>query len=146
MRMSVLIQEQLRAAGVDVVVEQMDFAAFSARQAARDFDAALASWTLGSSPEAVRATWTSRAADEAGLNYGGYRNPAFDRLVDSALAAPTVAESRRLFREANQVIIDDAPAIWLYEPRSVLAVQRRISTTPMRPNAWWLGVSKWSAP
>jgi peptide/nickel transport system substrate-binding protein len=146
MRMSVLIQEQLRAAGVDVILEQMDFAAFSARQAARDFEAALASWTLGSSPEAVRATWTSRAADEAGLNYGGYRNPAFDLLVDSALAAPTVEESRRLFRKANQIIIDDAAAIWLYEPRSVLAVHSRISTSPMRPNAWWLGIAEWTAP
>jgi peptide/nickel transport system substrate-binding protein len=143
MRIAVLIQEQLRAAGVDAVIEQMDFAAFSARQAARDFDAALASWTLGSSPEAVRATWTSKAAEEGGLNYGGYRNPSFDRLVDSALAAENLADSRRLFRRANQIIIDDAAAVWLYEPRSVLAIHTRLSTAPMRPNAWWLGLPAW---
>ena len=144
MRIAVLIQEQLRAAGVEVVAEQMDYAAFSARQGARDFDAALASWTLGSSPEAVRVTWTSGAAEPGGLNYGEYRNPAFDRLVDSALAARNLSQSRELFRRANQLIIDDAPAIWLYEPVTVLAVHRRLSTAPMRPNAWWLGIAGWA--
>jgi peptide/nickel transport system substrate-binding protein len=144
MRIAVLIQEQLRAVGVDVVLDRMDFGAFSARQAARDFDAALASWTLGSSPEAVRATWTGRAVEPGGLNYGEYRNAEFDRLVDSALAANSLRESRRLFRAANQIIIDDAAAIWLYEPRTVLAVHKRFSTPPMRPNAWWLGLADWT--
>ena len=112
----------------------MDYSAFTARQAERSFDAALASWTLGSSPEAVRVTWTSRAAKKGGLNYGGYQNRAFDALVDSALAAGTLAAARAYFRRAHQVIIDDAPAVWLYEPRLLLAVHSRIVSPAMRPN------------
>ena len=143
MRIAVLIQSQLRAVGVEMVIDQMDYSAFSARQAARDFDAALASWHLGSSPEAVRVTWTSGAADRGGLNYGGYRNRVFDSLVDSALSSKSISRSREYFRNANQTIIDDAPAIWLYEPRTLIAIHRRISTPPLRPNAWWLSLAEW---
>ena len=143
MRIAVLIQDQLRRVGADVVIEQMDYSAFSARQAARDFDAALASWHLGSSPEAVRVTWTSAAAKPGGLNYGGYSNAAFDALVDSALAERTPERSREYFRRANQLIVDDAPAVWLYEPKTLLAIHGRITTTAMRPNAWWLDIGGW---
>ncbi len=146
MRMSVLIQEQLERAGVEVIVEQMDYAAFSARLAERRFDAALASWHLGSSPDAVRVTWTSSAAEKGGLNYGSYRNREFDVLVDSALEANDLGVSREYFRRANQIIVDDAPAVWLYEPRTLIAIHKRIRHPPMRPNAWWLNIGAWSIP
>ena len=146
MRLAVLLQEQLRQAGIEVVIEKMDYSAFSARQSARSFDAALAAWHLGSSPAAVKVTWTSAAAEKGGLNYGAYRNPRFDALADSAVDARDMARSREYFRRANQIIVDDAPAVWLYEPRTVLAIHDRIRFTPMRPNAWWLDIGNWSIP
>lgn len=146
MRMAVLIQEQMKKIGVDVRVEQMDYSAFTTRQAARTFDAALASWHLGSSPGGVKETWTTAASKKGGLNYGSYSNPAFDRLVENALAARTLEAERNYFRDAYQTIVDDAPAIWLYEPRSVIAIHKRIHTTPMRPNAWWLDIGSWRIP
>lgn len=146
MRLAVMLQEQLRRAGVEMRIDEMDYSAFSTRQAARKFDAALAAWHLGSSPAAVRETWTSGAAKEGGLNYGAYRNEAFDALVDSALAAWRPSAAKEYFRRANQIIVDEAPAVWLYEPRTVLAIHGRIRTTPMRPNAWWLDMANWSIP
>lgn len=139
-RIAVLIQEQLRLAGITMRIEQMDYPAFQARQSDRDFDVALASWHLGSSPAGVRETWASTAS----LNYGGYVSQEFDNLIDSALEARSTGVSRQFFTRAHQIIIDDAPAVWLYEPRTILAVNRRIRTTPMRPNSWWLDIGGWS--
>jgi peptide/nickel transport system substrate-binding protein len=141
-----MLQEKLRRVGVDLRIDQMDYSAFSSRQSKRSFDAALAAWHLGSSPSAIRQTWTSSAAEPGGLNYGGYRNSVFDSYVDSALRTKSIAASREYFKRANQIIVDDAPAIWLYEPRTVIAVHRRIRTTPMRPNAWWLDIASWEIP
>jgi peptide/nickel transport system substrate-binding protein len=146
MRMAVLIQEQLKRIGVDVRVEQMDYSAFSERQASRKFDAALASWHLGSTPAGVNQTWTTSAAKKGGLNFGSYSNPVFDGLVDSALSARSLESERAYFRRAYQTIVDDAPAVWLYEPLSVMAIHKRIHTTPMRPNAWWLDIASWRIP
>jgi peptide/nickel transport system substrate-binding protein len=134
-----LIQEQLRLAGVDMNIEEMDFNAFSSRQSSGDFDAALASWHLPSSTESLKGAWTTGGAN----NHGGYSNPKFDAAVDSALEAATVPLSREYFRRANQIIVDDAAALWLYEPRTVLAISKRIETGPMRPSAWWLDIASW---
>jgi peptide/nickel transport system substrate-binding protein len=139
----VLLQEQLRRVGIEVKLDEMEFATFSSRQRARQFDAILSAWTLGSTPASVRVTWTGNAARPGGLNYGAYSNPRFDAFIDSALATVDVDRAREYYRRANQVIIDDAPAVWIYEPRKVLAIQRRIRTPPMRPNAWWLGIGEW---
>jgi peptide/nickel transport system substrate-binding protein len=146
MRAGVLLQEQLRKVGVDVSLDQMEFATFLSRLRDRKFNAALSSWTLGSTPAAVRVTWTSRAARPGGLNYGAYSNPRFDAMIDSALSTGNVQRAREYYRLANQTIIDDAPAVWLYEPRKVLGIHRRIRTPPLRPNAWWLDLGRWRIP
>ena len=146
LRIAVMIQEQLSQAGVDMRIEQMDYSAFAERQASRSFDAALASWHLGSSPDGVKQTWTTAASRKRGLNYGSYANRLFDALVDSALNSRTLVSERGYFKRANQTIIDDAPAVWLYEPRFVMAIHKRIHITPTRPSAWWLDIGRWTIP
>jgi ABC-type transport system substrate-binding protein len=78
-----------------------------------------------------------------GANYGSYSNPAFDVMVDSALRSDP-AHARQKFTAAYQIINDDAPAVWLYEPKTLIGLHRRIRTAPMRPDAWWFSLADWS--
>lgn len=145
MRMAVLIQEQLRLIGAKVNIEQLDYPAFVARESAHSFDAVLGAWHLGASAGGLRQTWSAAAVKERnGTNYGSYENHVFDAYVDSAVAAMNPARSKTYFTKAYKVIIDDAPAVWLYEPETVIGIHRRIRTAPMRPDAWWLNLSDWS--
>jgi peptide/nickel transport system substrate-binding protein len=147
LRMGVLLQEQLRKIGVRVDLDEMEFATFQARQQARDFDANLANWHLGASPGSIREIWGSQAArDAGGINYGSYINPKFDAYVDSAIATTDSAANRRYYNFAYRIAIEDAPAIWLYEPRTVIGIHRRIKTGPMRPDAWWTSLGDWYIP
>ena len=145
-RMAVLLQEQFRKVGVAVTLDEPEFSTFSTRLAARDFDAALGSFHLGASAAAVKETWTSAAARKGGLNYGAYQNASFDALVDSATSTMDPVASRRFYTAAYRIAIEDAPAIWLYEPRLVLGVNRRIQTGPIRPDAWWANLADWYIP
>lgn len=146
-QMAVLIQEQLRQVGVRARIESLDFPALMQRQADRDFDTMLWAWQLTPSPSGLRQTWTSGSSrTKSGSNFGSYENPQFDALVDSALSETNAERSRQLFERAYKVIIDDAPAIWLYEPETVLGVHGRIRTTQMRPDAWWLSIADWTIP
>jgi hypothetical protein len=47
---------------------------------------------------------------------------------------------------AFQKIIDDAPAIWLYDFVVVSGVNRRITTATMRTDEWWANLADWSIP
>jgi peptide/nickel transport system substrate-binding protein len=144
--MAVLIQEQLRQAGVRMHIEPLDFAAFIDRENKRSFDAVFGGWHVEPSPGGIRQTWGSAGAALGGTNYGSYRSTAFDVHVDSALSSTSLAARRAHFTAAYQMIIDDAPAIWFAEPKRILAVHRRIRTTGVRPDAWWANVADWSIP
>ncbi len=142
---AVLIQEQLRLAGVRVDIEGLDVNAFVDRMTTRRFDALMGSWSTTPSPSGIRQTWTSSAAHTPSpFNAGRYMNPAFDAQVDSALGARDVVAAKTHYRSAYRIIDDDAPAIWLYEPRMVAGVHRRLVTGPLRADAWWAGLESWS--
>ena len=146
MRIAVLLQEAFRKVGVAAEVDQMDNAAVSARVDARDFDAALLSWHLGTSPASIRQIWTSVAAGNGGLNYGSYASRTFDTSVDSAVTTLDPEKSKAYYAHAYQTAIDDAPAIWLYETNLTLGIHKRIRTAPYRPDAWWYSLADWYIP
>jgi peptide/nickel transport system substrate-binding protein len=145
MRLAVLLQAQLRSMGIRVDIEQMDNSAFMARQQARSFDAALASWHLGASPDGTRQAWSSAGVGKEGVNYGSYQNPTFDAQLDSALLGDS-EHARERFTLAYGTINQDAPAVWLYEPRAAIGLHRRIRTGWMRPDAWWADLGEWHIP
>ena len=145
--MAVLIQEQLGRVGARANIDALDIPVFVARQNGRDFDAVIGGWHVEPSPGGIRQTWGSGGAQApSGSNYGSYRNPVFDAHVDSALAAGTLVDRRSHFSQAYQIIIDDAPAIWLAEPKRVMAIHKRIRTVGLRPDAWWANIAEWSIP
>jgi peptide/nickel transport system substrate-binding protein len=145
LRMGVLIQEQLRRMGIRAHLEQLESATQGDREARGAFDASLGSWTMGSSPDGIRGAWTTSGVGENGANYGSYSNPRFDALLDSALSARS-GNPRGKFDSAYAVINEDAPAVWLYEPRKIIGIHKRIRTTGMRPDAWWADLAEWSIP
>lgn len=140
--MGTLIQNQLEKVGVAVDIDQMDYNAFNNRFSEHDFDAALASWHLGTSPASIRILWTSKANQ----NYGRYGSQAFDAYVDSAITSFDAGASKAYYNRAYQTAIDDAPAVWLYEPRLVIGSHPRIQTRPFRPDAWWWSLADWEIP
>jgi len=144
-KMSVLVQEQLRRMGLQASVERMQSSAQLAREESGDFDASIGAWTMPSSPDATRDAWSSIGIGKNGVNYGSYSNPVFDQLLDSALTSDP-AHARDKFSAAYRVINEDAPAVWLYEPRRVLGVHRRIRVAQMRPDAWWFSLPDWYIP
>jgi len=145
MRAGVILQDQLKRAGVRASLEQLDLSTELAREEAGSFDAALDVWTMAASPDGTRDGWTTEGIGPNGVNFGYYKNPAFDAALDTALKADS-AHARELFSRAYSIINDDAPAVWLYEARKIIGVHRRIRTNVMRPDAWWFSLADWYIP
>lgn len=144
--MAVIIQDQLKQVGAKMNIDRVEFAAFIDRETRRGFDAVMGGWHVDLGAGGIRQTWESAGARAGGSNYGSYTNPAFDAEADSALSAMSLSERRQRFKRAYQAIIDDAPAIWLAEPKGVLAINRRIRTPALRADAWWSSVAEWWVP
>lgn len=144
-RYSVLIQDQLKKAGVAVTIEELDFNAFGERLMRRRFDAAIDARHLDPSPIVIKQSWGGQAARaRESSNYGSYANARFDAAIDSASAATDPARSRTYLRQAYRTLNEDAPAVWLYEPRMVAGAHKRLQITGMRADAWWAGIADWT--
>jgi peptide/nickel transport system substrate-binding protein len=141
-----LIQEQLRPLGVKVELDEVDNAVLNERGKAGQFDAALASWQTDPTPSSGLAqTWTRQGF--GGGNWGRYDNPLFQAALERASThLGTPAEGRRLWRAAIQLIVDDAPGIWLYAPQNHAAVSSRVADVRIHPDSWWALVQSWRIP
>ncbi|MDQ6925069.1 MAG: ABC transporter substrate-binding protein [Candidatus Eremiobacteraeota bacterium] len=146
-RLAVLLQEQLRLVGARVTIQPLDFGAFGEHQRTHTFDAVIGGWHTDPSPVSIRQTWGSVGARlPGGSNFGSYESAAFDAQVDSALFTSDPARARPHWLRAYQIIVDDAPAIWLFEPRLVAGVHRRLHVVGLRADGWWTYLADWFIP
>jgi peptide/nickel transport system substrate-binding protein len=131
-RTAVVVQDQLKRAGIDMHITELDLNTFLDRAAAGRFDAAFLSWTQDPTPSTLRQDWTGSGVS----NYQHYEDPAFDRLVAKAIDEPIRARAIAVWRQAIRVIDDDAPAIWLFGARPFLIAQDRLEHITLRPDQW----------
>jgi len=140
-----LIQEQWRRLGVDLQIDEVEFSVFNERARAGQFDALLASWITDPTPTSgIAQVWS--AAGLGGSNFLHYASPAFDSLVEQATGSFDRAEARRAWRTAIETLNQDAPAVFLYAPQNVAAVDRRVANVTLRPDSWWALVWTWRIP
>lgn len=141
---SVLLQAQWKAIGADVTIEELEFNAFVERLTSGRFDAVMNGSHANPSPSDVRAMYGSdRTPDKQGGNYGGYASPTVDALLDSAVHEFDAERARSLYQRAYARIIADAAAIFLYEPRLVAGINRRIDPGSLPAVGWWIHLAEW---
>jgi peptide/nickel transport system substrate-binding protein len=140
-----LLQEQFRMVGVHIEIDEVDGSVLQQRIASGKYDAAILSRTNDPSPSSgITQTWTS--AGLGGSNYARYSSPAFDRLVDRAIAAPSRDQAKQLWRAAMETINDDAPAIFLYSLGNMAGVHNRVDNVRIRPDSWAALLRTWRIP
>lgn len=138
-RFAVLMQEQLRAIGVKASPVLLDINALIERIGSLGFDSYLGGWAANPGMVGVRQIWMSGGES----NEVRYRSRAFDAYADSALSSFDAEKSRGYWARAFQQIVNDAPAIWLYEQRAPIAVHKRFIVPPLRADGWWSDLADW---
>jgi peptide/nickel transport system substrate-binding protein len=146
MRYAVLLQEQFKTIGATVTLETMEFAAFLDRQSSGRFDAAMMASGYDPSPSTIKQVWATSSIGRGGQNFVRYSNPAFDATLDSALASFDAARAADLRRRAYRMLVDDAPAVWLYDVLTIAGSHRRIQPATMRGDGWWANLADWWIP
>ncbi len=142
-KFGVLLQAQFARIGAKVEIDAVESGVFASRLQNGEFETALNAWRNDPSPSTLRQSWGSPKGDDVGANFGRYASAVFDATVDSAIVTFEPAQRTALFRRAYRHIVDDAPAIWLYEPRNLAAVRSRLVPVGMRPDAWLAGLADW---
>jgi peptide/nickel transport system substrate-binding protein len=145
-RYSVMLQDQLKKLGVQADLESPDNVTFLARSSAGDYDTELAGYNMDPSVSGLKQNWGTNAIGAGGLNGLFYSNPKVDALLDSATTLFDPVKAKAAASRAYQTIVDDAPAVFLYDIVLIDAVNRRITTAPTRPDGWFQNLADWSIP
>ena len=143
---AVLLQEAFKRVGAAVNIDATDFAGSAAKLAGRSFETTLVTFAPDPNVSGIRQAWSSAALGKDGLNYPSYVNPIVDALLDSATISFDPARARAYSRRAFEIIIEDAPGIWLYEAPTVAGIHKRIHTTGLRADEYWARMADWWIP
>lgn len=141
-QIAVVLQEQLRQVGADVQVDALEPAALQPRVTQGKFDAFIHVWVVDASPSSIGQAWGGRDLEQSS-NFGWYENPRVDSLIDLAVAATDRERAKGAYRQVYETIVQDAPAIFLWEPRTFAMVHKRIRFDRLRGDAWWTGIPSW---
>jgi peptide/nickel transport system substrate-binding protein len=137
-QMSVLIQEQLRGIGVKLELQQYDFPIWTERRTAGDFDVDFAALSQDPSPTGLTQSWTCNG----GNNVARYCDPRVDSLIEQAVLGR--GDPAEHWHGVLRQIEADAPAVFLYAPTYVYAVNRRFRNVSLSPVSSWLLLREWS--
>jgi ABC-type transport system substrate-binding protein len=90
--------------------------------------------------------WSSSEADiKKSSNFSGYKNPAADKLMAAAKLEYDDEKRAALYQQLQQVIHDDYPVCFLFNPKVMMIVSDRfqnVKTFAPRPcfdlSTWWV--------
>lgn len=126
-KIALSIQADLAAVGVRVNIETLTFPAYVNALTQGSLDFGFTSWSMDF-PDPwnfLEVKFHSRMA-EAGTNESRYSNPDVDRLLDAARFEPEEDKRLTMYRQAEDIIIDDCPHIWHYFSAAFDARQPRV--------------------
>ncbi|HEV7319275.1 MAG TPA: ABC transporter substrate-binding protein [Ensifer sp.] len=124
--------------GINAQPSAAPFSVFNTKRAAGDY----AIWYGGTSGEAVdiilRALLASpnKERGTGALNFGKYRNAAFDAKLAKAESIPVGPERNEALASATELVMADQPIIPLYHFHHVVGYGPRIGAYVMHPRGW----------
>ena len=130
-----VIQQNLRAVGIDLDVRTYEFATLYADVLSGNFQMYFLQWTGGSvaDPDILRRVFHSDQVPPAGFNRGHFSDPRVDRLLDEATTSTDEAQRRTLFNQAQRLIAEQAPYISLWCKTNVVVAQRDLAGIHLLP-------------
>jgi peptide/nickel transport system substrate-binding protein len=132
--MAVVLQQQLRAAGIRLDIRSAEFGTFYADVTRGAFQMYALRW-IGSNedPDIFRYAYGSDAFPPKGGNRGRYSNPRIDALMAAAAMESNQQRRREDYVEVQKILADDLPGIPLWYPNNQVIHTRRIEN--VSPNA-----------
>ena len=125
-----LVRQQLGAVGIGVVLKTLEPAVFAPTVFKdRNFDSNVISYCNGPDPEiGVRRMYHSSQIGPAPFtNAAAYRNPRVDALFDEASRSVERDRRSRVYRQIQEIVVQDLPYFWLVETVSTRAWVARCS-------------------
>jgi len=138
-----LAQAMWKEIGVEVNISQVDAPTFVAAMTEQNYQFAYGFWGFSVDPSGYNERWLSSSAG----HWLNYDNPEVDQLLLDALQIVDREERKAKYVEFQDIVVEDATNIWVYNRVFFDAVKPRLqgfvpsassSTNMWNVHEWWL--------
>jgi ABC-type transport system substrate-binding protein len=149
-----LLKRQWEALGINLEIKTFDTASNPAEETTlteeiikpRNYEMLLFGEVLGTIPDPF-PFWHSSQVKDPGLNLAGYENKECDKLLENTREALDEEERKSYLEEFQELLIKDAPAIFLYSPDYIYLVSDEIKGVNTKiiadSSKRFLGIENW---
>ncbi len=123
-----VMQEELRAVGIDLTIRSAEFGTFYSDITHGAFQMYILRW-IGSNedPDIFRYAYATQSFPPKGGNRGRYSNARVDALLQAASAETDQDARRKEYVEVQQILADELPSIPLWYPNNEVLHSTRVT-------------------
>ena len=126
LRLATIIQDQLKAVGIEIDIRSYDWGTFYGDIKAGRFQMYSLAWVGLKMPDIFRYAFHSESIPPNGANRGRFIDAQVDSLIEIAEVEPSIKKQAEYYRELQQILFDALPAIPLWYEDNVLAIRKDV--------------------
>ena len=139
---SVIIQQNLKAIGIDCRLDVQESNVFFENLQNRKLDAWMAGWSIGLEIDPLDV-WGSDLKKST-FNFVGYRNPRIDEICELAKGKMVQTDARPYWLEYQDIIHRDQPVTFLYWIRETQGFSKRIGGEQLNISGTFYNIDDWT--
>ncbi len=144
-RTAEILQQNLKAVGIDVNIRVMEWQAFLEQIDKRSFDVMILGWSMGRDPD-LYDIWHSSKTKKGEYNFVGYKNPEIDRLLVEGRRTFDVEKRKKIYYRIHAILAEEQPYAFLYVPDALPIVHKRFKGIKVAPLGIMYNFIHWYVP
>ena len=135
------LKRNFRDVGLDIEIDYTDWPTFLDKVKTKSAQIFMLGW-VADYPDAENFLQLFYSKNRSpGPNNFNYVNPAFDKIYEQAAVMQDGAERTRLYREAERIVVEDCPAVFLLHGVAYVLSHDWVQNS--KPHAFGYGLSKY---
>jgi peptide/nickel transport system substrate-binding protein len=136
-RAAQVLQQQLAEVGIEATINAPEWSEWLELEGNFQYDAYICSWNA--LIDADQYYYLQHRSGQV-FNFTGYENEEFNQLVDEGRSISDFDQRYDIYQQADQILVDDAPYIYMYNKQEIRAYGPQVHGFVVRPdqaNNFW---------
>ncbi len=139
-RFAAIVKEDLESAGVEAIINPVQFQVLIEKINERNFESVMLGWSMGIEGDPYQLWHSSQL--EKGHNFTGFSTPEMDKIIEDARKELDEEKRNRMYRRFHEILYENQPYTFLYTSYNLVAVHRRFENVEIYKTG--LDIMEWT--
>lgn len=142
-RVILAFQNYLKDVGIKIDIEWLEWKTWTENVFVKhDFDIIYADWLFDDSFD-ISSLFHSREIGPGRNNFGAYKNPEVDALLDETRTTLDIEKKRTIYKKLHEILASDVPYTYLWTLTNYAAYNRKLRRVEIHPTRFFTYVKDW---